>query len=125
MLKDKNYITNARNILLMLVALFSLSPCIVKEALFSIVNIENINNAKSLNQSKTTIQSTCLYSIVEHQNSTVKQSEINKQFEPIALFNTQNFVFFTAKYNGKYPNIFYSNNPPKYILFKRLKIDIV
>lgn len=109
----------------MLVTLFSLSPCIVKEALFSIVNIENIIEVKSLNQSKTTLQSTCLYSIVEQQNSTVKQSEINKQFELIDVFNSQPFVFFTVKYNGKYPAIFYSNTPPKYILFKRLKIDIV
>lgn len=109
----------------MLVTLFSLSPCIVKEALFSFVNIENIIEVKSLNQSKTALQSTCLYSIVDQQTSTVRQSEINKQFELIDLFNTPDFAFFTIKYNEKYSTIFYSNTPPKYILFKRLKIDIV
>ncbi len=123
MLKTENHIRNTKHILLMWVVLFSLSPCIVKEALFSSASV---GYAKPLNKSKTTAPTnSCQYSLNENQQvSVVKQSKINKQIEPTDFSEKRLFVIRSTKIHGNYSKTFSGNGPPKYILYKRLKLDV-
>lgn len=123
MSKIAGYIRNAKHILLMCFILFALSPCIVKEVLFGPAIVEY---AKPLNKSKTTTQTnSCQYSQTENQQiSVVKQTKINKQTEPVDFLASQPFVARSAKILGKYSKTFSGNSLPKYILYKRLKLDI-
>jgi hypothetical protein len=124
MLKTEFHInTYARHIALMLFVLFSLSPCTVKESLFLSVNREY---TKPLNKSRTTSQTnTCTYSQQEGQRIQVTaKSIINRQVEPdgflvkiyVALHPAKDCKYYSKRSSG--------NSPPKYILYKRLKIDI-
>lgn len=123
MFKTKNHIRNVRHILLMLFVLFALSPCVVKEAMFSLANAEY---AKPLNMSKATAPTnSCQYSQNDRQqNSVVKQSDINKEIEPFNVSENLFFVVRSTKINNKYSKKSSGNSPPKYILYKRLKLDV-
>ena len=123
MLKTGNYIKNFRRIILMWFVLFSLSPCTVKEVFFTSINIDY---SKPLNKSKTTTQtSSCAYSQNESQQiSVVKKSKINKQIEPVDFTHNQYFAVHSVKIDNDYSKTSSGNSPPKYILYKRLKIDI-
>lgn len=121
--KMKIHIKIFRHIVFMWFVLFSLSPCTVKETLFLTVNTDY---AKPLNKSKTTTSTSfCSYSKNENQKiSVVKKSEINKQVESVDLFyNKWLAESFTKIYND-YSKTSSGNSPPKYILYKRMKIDI-
>ncbi len=120
----KNHIRNTKHFFLTWFVLFALSPCVVKEALFSQVNI---TYAKPLNKSKTTsLTNSCQYSQNDNQQISVsKQLKINKEIEPVSSFDNPYFVIYRPKINSKYYKTFSGNSPPKYILYKRLKIDIV
>lgn len=123
MKKMKIHIKIFRHIALMWLVLFSLSPCKIKEVLLHSVNTDY---AKPLNNSKTTTSSSsCSYSQNENQQiSVVRKSEINKQAEPIYLFYNKYLAGnFTEIYND-YSKTSSGNSPPKYILYKRLKIAI-
>lgn len=124
MLKTTSHIRTARHILLMWFVLFALSPCIVKETLFSGINVEY---AQPLNKSKTTTPTnSCQYSQNDNrQISVVKQSNINKQTEPVDISGNQHWIARSAKIYGNHSKTFPGNSPPKYILYKRLKIAIV
>ncbi len=117
------HIKKFRHIVLMWLVLFSLSPCTVKEALFHSVNTDY---AKPLNKSKTTTPtSSCSYSSTENlQISVVKKSEISKQIEPVNFFDNPFFTILSATVYNEYSKTSSGNSPPKYILYKRLKIDI-
>jgi len=121
--KIKNYIEDLRHILLMWFVLFSFAPCTVKEVLRHSVTTDY---AKPLNKSKTTtLTSSCFYSQIENQQiSVVKKSKINKQIEPFDFSGNQYFAVHSAKVYGDYSKASSGNSPPKYILFKRLKIDV-
>src|SRR3546814_6494979 len=88
MLKAQGNIKNTKHILLMWFVLFSLSPCIVKEALFHSANGEYV---KPLNKTKTTtLSSLCQYSPNEsHQISVAKQVKIYRQIEPVNFTGNQ------------------------------------
>lgn len=102
--------------------LFSLSPCIVKEALF---NVAPAGYAKPLNKSKTNSRTgSCLYSQVRQQISTGKEQKSKKQTESVDVYFNRNGVIRSFKIQGKYSRTFSGNSPPKYILYKRLKLDI-
>src|SRR3546814_68673 len=103
--------------------LFSLSPCIVKEALFHSANGEYV---KPLNKTKTTtLSSLCQYSPNEsHQISVAKQVKIYRQIEPVNFTGNQQIVVRSDKAQNNHSKTFSGNSPPKYILYKRLKIDV-
>jgi len=110
-------------ILLLGFVLFSFSPCTLKEVFLSSVNAEFAN---SLNKTKTTASiSSCAYSHNENQQISVeKNSESNKQTEPVDFFNKPFFAVHSTKVYNKYSKTSSGNSPPKYILYKRLKIVI-
>jgi hypothetical protein len=123
MLKIQIQIKTIKQIVLMWFVLFSLSPCAVKEVLFHSVNTDY---SKPLNKSKTTTStSSCSYSQNENQqNSGAQKSKINKQIEPVYFFDNQHFTLHSTKIHNNYSKRSSGNSPPKYILYKRLKIDI-
>ncbi len=110
-------------ILLLGFVLFSLTPCTVKEVFLSSVNAEFAN---SLNKTKTTASiSRCAYSQNENQQISVeKNSEIKKQIESVDFFDKPFFAVLSTKVYNDYSKTSSGNSPPKYILYKRLKIDI-
>jgi|SRR5690606_28777716 len=123
MSKKKKHIKYLKHIISMLFLLFSLSPCTVKEALFKSVSTDY---AKPLNKSKTTIPtSSCFHSSTKNlQISVVEKSEISKQIEPVNFFDNPFFSILSAKVYNKYSKTSSGTSPPKYILYKRLKIDL-
>ena len=122
MLKVENHIKNIRHIVLMWFMLFSLSPCTVKEVLLHAVNTEY---TKPFNKSKTTQTNPCQFASNEYQQiSAAQQSKINKKIEPVDIVCNYAFPAYAAKMDKNYSKTSTGNSPPKYILYKRLKIDI-
>lgn len=113
----------AKHILSVCVILFALIPCTIKEALLGSLNVEY---AKPLNKSKTTTTTKlCHYSQNENQQiSITKETKINQELQLIDFSAKPNFVISSAKIYAKYSKTFSGNSPPKYILYKRLKVNI-
>lgn len=123
MLKAKKHIKITKHILLMWLVVFALSPCITKEALFSVVNAEY---TKPLNKTKTTAQArSCQYSLSDIQQiSIVKQSKIKKQTDPVRIFTNPFDVVRSIGKISYYSKTFSGTSPPSYILNKRLKLNV-
>ena len=123
MLKTKTPINILHRFIMMWFVLFALTPCTVKEVLFSTLNLEL---PESLNKSKTTTSSnSCHYSHNKNQHvSFAKQTKINKKIDPIDFSKQKLFVAQSIHIKNNYSQTFSGNSPPKYILFKRLKIDL-
>lgn len=121
--KATGYIKHMNHILLMSLMLFALSPCVVKGGWFGSVNVEY---AKSLNKSKATTQAnSCQYSrITDQLTSTVKQAKINNRKEPGGFSGDLCFEIRCDKEYSKYSKTSSGSSPPKYILYKRLKLDV-
>ncbi|ADY51167.1 hypothetical protein Pedsa_0588 [Pseudopedobacter saltans DSM 12145] len=92
-----------------------------KESLFLTLNTDY---TKPLNKSRTTAQkSACSYLKKENQQlSSEKKSKVNKQIETVNFFGY--YAVNSVKIHSDYSHISSGNSPPKYILYKRLKIDI-
>lgn len=123
MTKKESHIKKIRHIVLMWFVLFSLSPCTVKEALSQVVSTDY---AKPLNKSKTIAPTTsCSYSQNDNQQiSVVKKAKIYKEIGPVQVVNNLCFTVLSSKVYNDYSKTSSGNSPPKYILYKRLKIDI-
>lgn len=121
--KTTRHIKNTKHILTLCFALFALSSCIVKETVLGAVNL---NYAKPLNKSKTTTQvNSCEYSQNEHQHiSTVKKVKISKKTQPVCFSDNLYFLKRPDKAYHKYSKNTSGSSPPKYILYKRLKLDV-
>lgn len=121
--KIKHHIKNFRQIVFLSLVLFSLSPCTVKEVVF---NVFNTDYFKPLNKSKITVPtSPCSYS--HHENihfSIIKRLKINKLIAPDFFCDHLNFTVYSFKVHNGYTKNTSGNSPPKYILYKRWKIDI-
>lgn len=114
-----------RAIAMMLVVAFSLSPCSLKRDVLEVFDIQHIG---TLNKVKTTAPS---FSGCESFNSSSKisVSKADFKFKGIALsdflqsvnLNFEKPIFSQKSYSGNTSG----NSPPKYILFKRLKLDMV
>ena len=119
----KNHINLVRHIILTWFILFSLSSCTVKEAIF---HLTNNDYAKPFNKSKTSIPTNnCSYSQNKIQQiSVVKKARIKEQFELLDVSFHQFFRIISTKIDNNHSKISSGNSPPKYILYKRLKIDI-
>jgi len=124
MLQTKSHIRNFRHIVLMWFLLFSLSPCTVKEAMLSTANTAY---AKPLNISKATAAvGSCLYLQDKSQLISVAYKfTVNKQFDGVYFCGNQYFGAHPTKVCSTYQKTSSGNSPPKYILYKRLKIAIV
>ncbi|WP_326984602.1 hypothetical protein VUJ46_08740 [Chryseobacterium sp. MYb264] len=109
--------------IILLVLMFSLSPCSVKRDVLGIFDIQHLS---TLNKVKTTVNSTnnCIYSFEKSSKfSALKVIKKLDNHEFIAEFSSKinsEKKIFTNHYSGFTTD----NSPPKYILFKRLKLDI-
>jgi len=123
MLAPKLSIRNGKHLLLLCLFLFALSPCVIKEAVFAWTNTEF---AQPLNKSKGTTQGTsCQYSPGEYRHRMIVGQWKRTRIPGI----TRTFIDRLADHRLFVTWNIYSNarlgiGPPKYILFKRLKLDI-
>ena len=109
---------------MMLVVAFSLSPCSLKREVLEVFDIQHVD---TLNKVKTTAPS---FSDCESFNSSskVSASKADFKFKGIAFsdflqsdnLNFEEHTFSQKNYSGNTSG----NSPPKYILFKRLKLDM-
>lgn len=104
--------------------LFALSPCVVKELLFSAANVEYVQPP---NKAKTTAPtSSCPYSQnYSQQISLVKQTNRKKQIEPVGISENLFLAARSVKIQSRHSENFSGSSPPKYILYKRLKLLVV
>ena len=117
------HICTTMHLLTMCLLLFALSSCAVKESLLGLVQTDY---AKPTNRSQTTTQNGfCSYTVATSKEaSVVNHSKIKHRKEPKLL--TANFVgIFPHRTKTSYSKTFSGNSPPKYILYKRLKLHIV
>lgn len=123
MQKVKSHIKNLKHLLWVWIVFFALSPCVVKEAIFNIVDIEY---NQPLNKSKSTAPTkTCQYSQNDIQKySVAKQSNIAKHTEAEKLTVNVLLVIRCIGLNTSFSKTTSGNSPPKYILYKRLKLDV-
>ncbi|SDJ17654.1 hypothetical protein [Chryseobacterium jejuense] len=119
------HIRTYKAVITMLILVFSLSPCSVKRDVLDIFDIQYISG---LNKVKTTsgLSSNCDISSTSSRISISKADAKVKQKGSFLNFNVsaknageENFNF--NKYSGRTTG----NSPPKYILFKRLKLNLV
>lgn len=124
MLRTKLHNGIFKQLFLLSFILFSLSPCAVKEVVFSNLNIEY---SQPFNKTKTTSSSSnCNYaSSAVEQIFALKKSKIYQEKE--AEIFAQNTAFKLLKLSPQNVNSKNSseNSLPKYILYKRLKINII
>ncbi|MFZ4929657.1 hypothetical protein [Chryseobacterium sp. Mn2064] len=120
----KVYISSCKIIVLMVILVFSLSPCSVKRNVLDIFDIQYISG---LNKVKITPEtfSTCDSFSASSKASLSKAAAIkHKGAFPAIRFISRNIreekIFFND-YSGHSTG----NSPPKYILFKRLKLSLV
>ena len=123
MSKIKANIKNLKSILLMLMVLFILAPCSVKA---TVINTDHFAYETPLNLTKTTLQFNQCQSLttVEHSKTSF---EIAKSIVYHPALNSVQLAFLNQKVKQVVSNdseIVKSNTPPKYILFKRLKVAL-
>ncbi|TZF99472.1 hypothetical protein FW781_05965 (plasmid) [Chryseobacterium panacisoli] len=112
-------------VVMMLVLVFSLSPCSVKRNVLDIFDIQYISG---LNKVKITssLSSSCDAASASTRVS-ISKANIQKQYKDSfsnfysTLGNTVKEKIFFNDYSGHSTG----NSPPKYILFKRLKLNLV
>ena len=124
MSKAKTYFRNMKHILPVCFILFALSPCIVKESVFGWANVEYV---KPPNKAKTTAPgNSCEYFQNESRyTSIVKQPKINRFCLPVDFSMYQYTEDYSEKTYFRYSKNNSGTSPPKYILYKQLKLDIV
>lgn len=112
-------------VIMMLVLVFSLSPCSVKRNVLDIFDIQYISG---LNKVKITssLSSSC-DTVTVSTGVSVSKAKIQEQYKDsfsnfysIAKKTAEKKIFFN-EYSGHSTG----NSPPKYILFKRLKLNLV
>lgn len=109
----------------MLTVAFSLSPCSLKRDMLEVFDIQHIS---TLNKVKTTAPS---FSGCQNFYSSIKISfsktdfkfkgDIFSDFLQSVNLNFEKQTFSQKNYSGNTSG----NSPPKYILFKRLKLDMI
>lgn len=112
-------------VITMLILVFSLSPCSVKRNVLDIFDIQYISG---LNKVKITssLSSSCDAASTST-GASVSKAKIQGQYKDSfssfysTIGNTAEKKIFFNKYSGHSTG----NSPPKYILFKRLKLNLV
>ena len=120
----KSYYQNSKCTVWVLLILFALAPCTVKE---SLLLPTGITAAKTLNAAKTTPSGGQCSSFFKTQ-----YKQVARQSQYAQKKQTSNHAFFfignyppVVQYNTLNETVSGGNSPPKYILFKRLKIALV
>lgn len=107
----------------MLILVFSLSPCSVKRNVLDIFDIQYISG---LNKVKTTssLSFSCDTAFASSEVAISKTKIQNRKF--LSGFNSAATNFFEEKaFLNNYSGHSTGNSPPKYILFKRLRLHLV
>lgn len=118
------HISTLKHLLTMCLLLFALSSCAVKESLLGLVQTDY---AKPANRSQTTTQNGfCSYTAATGKEASVTDHLKIKNRKESDLFTGNNLLGISSKKTTQlYSKTFSGNSPPKYILYKRLKLHIV
>lgn len=108
----------------MLFILFSLAPCSIKSTLFHTVDV---SYTKTLNISKTAFQTADCQNpiIVKKIAKTIPQAQFIDDNLTLSLIEFVSEISSTRNISDNYTGYTLQNNPPLYILFNQLKIDMV
>lgn len=125
MLHPKAHIAIYKTAVVILLLMFSLSPCAVKRDLLGIFDIQHVS---TLNKTKTTVSSTagCTFNLHHASSKTLfSKADFKLRTEDFPCFLIQ-----AISEKEQIPLYHYSknstgNSPPKYILFKRLKLHLI
>ncbi|ASK30086.1 hypothetical protein CEY12_08150 [Chryseobacterium sp. T16E-39] len=116
----------SKAIITLLVLIFSLSPCSVKRDLLDIFDIQYIS---PLNKFKTTPNpSFSCDSSAEISSGKIVHSKKQSRSEKDFPFRSDSGLCFSAERKNIYTNFSGTasgNSPPKYILFKQLKLNVI
>ena len=112
-----------KHIFLLCFVLFSLSPCTVRDYLSAASETEN---AKPLNKNRTTSTAgSCTYFGLERQKHALGfTAERSDRKEPFYNRHRHAFAEGLTVFCSGFSYTTSGNSPPKYILYKRLKIDL-
>ncbi|SFN06951.1 hypothetical protein SAMN05421594_0791 [Chryseobacterium oleae] len=116
---------NYKALIMMLILVFSLSPCSVKRDLLGIFDVQYISG---LNKVKTTANPTFdCDSSTELSSRRMAASKADFRSKETTLFTSNSGSDFPEDtvFQKKYSGTTTGNSPPKYILFKRLKLHVV
>ncbi|TQM22564.1 hypothetical protein FB551_2277 [Chryseobacterium aquifrigidense] len=119
------HMKNYKAIVTVLILVFSLSPCAVKRNVLDIFDIQFISG---LNKVKTTssISFSCDATSASSGTSVVKNKTQNQYKDSFSnLYTTTGNSFERKIFLNDYSGNSTGNSPPKYILFKRLKLTLV
>ncbi|AZA77374.1 hypothetical protein EG347_07565 [Chryseobacterium sp. G0186] len=125
MTNTKIHMKTYKAIITMLILVFSLSPCSVKRNVLDLFDIQYISG---LNKVKTT-SSTSLNCDISSTSSTISISKTEAKAKHKGFFlntkaTSKNKEEEKISFND-YSGHTTGNSPPKYILFKRLKLNLV
>ncbi|MGG5208284.1 hypothetical protein ACQWU4_04995 [Chryseobacterium sp. MIQD13] len=116
---------NYKAFIIMLILAFSLSPCSVKR---DFLNIFDIQHTSGLNKVKITngAVSSCIFSGENSSSKTVLSKTNVKLKDNSFLFNSNTVPCSGEEKTSinKYSGHSTGNSPPKYILFKKLKLHL-
>jgi len=118
------HILIVKHLFMMCFLLFALSSCAVKESLLGLVQTDY---AKPTNRSLTTAQNGfCNYTFATGKEVSVTDHSKIKNRKGSDHFTSKNLLGISCKKTTQlYSKTFSGNSPPKYILYKRLKLPIV
>lgn len=118
------YMKTYKAIIMMLVLVFSLSPCSVKRNvldLFDIQYISGLNKVKTTSGPSFSCDTASASSQVSVSKSRSTRLTGSFMYSNTVAKNIREEKLFFNKYSGHSTG----NSPPKYILFKRLKLSLV
>ncbi|RRN78004.1 hypothetical protein EIM50_16715 [Pseudoxanthomonas sp. SGD-10] len=123
MLRLTRHIQKAKHTLWLCLALFALSPCVVK---LTLLDASPSDYVRPLNKVKLASQATSCQITEDNIQETLaaNQVQLEQEFIPVLLSVQQisvNTSFTKPAYDSKSCS---GNSPPKYILYKRLKVHV-
>ncbi|QRA41794.1 hypothetical protein [Chryseobacterium cucumeris] len=125
MLTSGLHMKTYKGVITMLILVFSLSPCSVKRNVLDIFDIQYISG---LNKVKTTssLSFSCDTAFASSETAVSKTKIQNQYHKFLSGFNSAAANLFEEKaFLNNYSGHSTGNSPPKYILFKRLRLHLV
>lgn len=123
MFNYNGHIKSALKLFVAFFVMFSLSPCAVKTSAFGSVGVDY---SKPLNTSKITgTNLNCQFSQDNIQSSTTQKSKFASKKAPDFALKISIAEDYKTNVFEHYQQTIFANAPPKYILYKRLKLDLV
>lgn len=119
------HMKNYKALIMMLILVFSLSPCSVKRDFLGIFDIQHISGLNKIKITAGSVSACDLSANASSARSISSKAGVKRKWEG-ALFNSNTVLSFRGTKNtlNKYSGQASGNSPPKYILFKRLKLNL-